>query len=108
MPTRAVQVKGTPEFIKMYSSFSCSLSGKRPRGWTGQAEAEHHGGEQIQKRQWPPLYVKRDGIQNLWKFNLSRVARLVYTIVSEGNGYSVLVLEAFLNHKEYSKRFGYS
>ena len=65
-------------------------------------------GEQIQKRQWPPSYVKRDGIQNLWKLNLSKVARLVYTIVSDGNGYSVLVLEAFLSHKEYDKRFGYS
>ncbi len=52
--------------------------------------------------------VKRDSVKNLWKMNLSKQARLIYTIFSDSGGYSVLVLEVFLSHKSYNKRFGYS
>ena len=65
-------------------------------------------GEKIPRPQWPPYYVKRYGIDNLWKFNLSKGARLVYTLLSEKGRWIVVVLEAFLTHKEYEKRFGYS
>ena len=65
-------------------------------------------GEKIQKTQWPPIYVKRDGVRNLWKLNLSKQARLIYTVFGDSGGYSVLVLEVFLSHKSYNKRLGYS
>lgn len=108
MPYRAIRVNGTPEFNKMYTSF---LAGSSERILLDEGleklKQNIAVGEKIQKRQWPPLYVKRDGIDNLWKLNLSRAARMIYTVVSDGNGYSVLVLEAFLGHKEYDKRFGY-
>jgi len=64
-------------------------------------------GEKIQRSQWPPLYVRRYGISNLWKFNMSRGARLIYTILSENGRWVVVVFEMFLTHKEYEKRFGY-
>jgi len=40
-------------------------------------------GDKIQRPQWPPYYVRKYGISNLWKFNMSRGARLVYTLLSE-------------------------
>ena len=109
MPTRAVRVIGTPEFNKMYTGLLAHSTGRDLLdAGLDKLKQNIESGEKIQKKQWPPLYIRRDGIQNLWKLNLSKVARLVYTIVSHGNGYSVLVLEAFLSHKEYDKRFGYS
>ncbi len=64
-------------------------------------------GDKIARPQWPPFYVKRYQVSNLWKLNLSRGARLVYTVLSENGRWVVVVLEMFLTHKEYEKRFGY-
>jgi len=51
--------------------------------------------------------LEKYGISNLWKFNMSKGARLVYTLLSESGLWVVVVLEMFLTHKEYEKRFGY-
>ncbi len=64
-------------------------------------------GTKIQKPLWPTYYVRKYGVNNLWKLDLSREARLVYTVLSERGRWVVVVLEAFLSHKEYEKRFGY-
>ncbi len=64
-------------------------------------------GVKIQRPLWPSFYVRRYGVTNLWKLNLSREARLVYTLLNEHGRGIVVVLEAFLTHKEYEKRFGY-
>ena len=39
---------------------------------------------------------------------MSKGSRLVYTLLSENGLWVVVVLEVFLAHKEYEKRFGYS
>lgn len=64
-------------------------------------------GVKIPKPQWPRLYIRRYRINNLWKMDLLRGARLIYTILSEQGRWMVVVLEAFLTHKEYEERFGY-
>lgn len=64
-------------------------------------------GEKVQRSHWPPHYVKKYGVTNLWKFNMSRGARLIYTLLSENGRWVVVVLEMFLTHREYEKRFGY-
>jgi len=38
---------------------------------------------------------------------MSKVARLVYTLLSENGRWVVVALEMFLTHEEYEKRFGY-
>ncbi len=38
---------------------------------------------------------------NLWKMDLSKRARLIYTILSEAGRSILIVLEAFLNYDEY-------
>ena len=40
-------------------------------------------GDKIQRPQWPPYYVGKYSISNLWKFNMSKGSRLIYTLLSE-------------------------
>lgn len=53
-----------------------------------------------------PLSLKRLGIQNLYRVELSNYWRMIYTI--EGNQIEILVFVLNIsNHKEYNKLFGY-
>jgi len=63
-------------------------------------------GQLIEKKKFPKIYVVKYGITNLYKYNLDRSYRLMYTIISDASGLAVVVLE-ILNHKEYERRFGY-
>ena len=63
-------------------------------------------GESIEKKKSPKIYIQKYDITSLYKYNLDKSHRLIYTIVADSPGVSVVVLE-ILNHKEYEKRFGY-
>ena len=69
-------------------------------------EENMFAGQLIEKKKFPKLYIQRYGINNLYKYNLDRATRLIYTLVADKLGIAVVVLE-ILNHKEYEKRFGY-
>lgn len=60
-------------------------------------------GIQIQKRLIPKEYGP---LNNLWKYNLPKGWRIVYTIYKEEAIIVSVILEWF-NHKEYEKRFNY-
>ena len=64
-------------------------------------------GQLIEKKKFPKVYVQKYGIKNLYKYNLDKSKRLIYTLVADESGIAVVVLE-ILNHKEYEKRFGYN
>jgi len=64
-------------------------------------------GEKIEKRLIPKYYVDKYGVNNLFRLRLDRARRLVYTIVADEEGVKVAVLEVFLDHKSYGRRFGY-
>ncbi len=63
-------------------------------------------GIQIRKRLIPKEYVRRFGIDNLWKYNLSADWRLLYTVKRDKVTVLSIILE-WLPHKEYEKRFRY-
>jgi len=63
-------------------------------------------GEKIEKKRFPKYYVRKYGVNSLFKLNLDSKTRLVYTLVADREGVAVVVLE-ILNHIEYNKRFGY-
>ena len=63
-------------------------------------------GERIEKKKFPKYYVQKYGINNLYKYNLDAANRLIYTLVTDELGITVVVL-GILSHKEYEKRFGY-
>ena len=60
----------------------------------------------IQKKIWPKIYIKKYGINNLWKYNLPDGWRIIYTIKTNEVMILNIILE-WLNHKEYEKRFRY-
>ncbi len=63
-------------------------------------------GERIEKIKFPKHYIRKYGLSNLYKLNLNSRHRLIYTLVSDDLGISVVILE-ILDHKEYCRRFGY-
>ena len=63
-------------------------------------------GVQVPKRQIPEIYRQRyPPIKNLWKYNLSRSWRLMYTVASDGDTIAVII--EWLDHTGYDRRFGY-
>jgi hypothetical protein len=65
-------------------------------------------GESIQKGQIPKYYVKTYGLNNLCVMELDSSKRLTYTLLSNGIGVGVYIIEVFLNHRDYDRRFGYT
>ena len=63
-------------------------------------------GNQIFKKSIPKIYIKKYGVDNLWRMELPNRWRLIYTIT--GNKIEIInfVLDIF-NHKKYDKIFGY-
>lgn len=63
-------------------------------------------GIRIPRPLWPREYVRTYHITNLWKYDLPRGWRLIYTL--EGNEVEIIsiILEWF-NHKDYEKKFHY-
>jgi hypothetical protein len=62
-------------------------------------------GIQIPKRTIQKEYTDK-GVKNLWKYDLPRGWRLIYSIVNEELVVVSIILE-WLDHKEYEKRFKY-
>jgi hypothetical protein len=63
-------------------------------------------GERIERKKYPRYYVRKYGVNNLYKFNLDSSTRLIYTLVADETGVAVVILEV-LDHKKYGERFGY-
>jgi Txe/YoeB family toxin of Txe-Axe toxin-antitoxin module len=63
-------------------------------------------GTQIQKRLIPKIYIERYQIDNLWKYDLPKGWRLIYTIANNEINVLSIILEWF-DHKEYERRFCY-
>ena len=63
-------------------------------------------GIQIPKRLIPKAYITKYGVKNVWKYDLPKAWRLIYSIVNDEIVVVSLVLE-WLDHKDYEKRFKY-
>ncbi len=64
-------------------------------------------GVKVPSAVWPAIYVKKYGIDNLRKCNLTSAWRLVYTLDGSDIEIVSVILEWFDSHKKYEKRFGY-
>ena len=60
----------------------------------------------ISKRLIPKIYIKKYGINNLWKYNLPGAWRLLYSVTGNKVSIIAIILE-WLSHKEYERRFKY-
>jgi len=72
----------------------------------GDLEKDACCGLQIRKGLIPKEYVRKYGINNLWKYNLPDGWRLIYSIGADDAGVLSIVLE-WMDHKNYERRFGY-
>ena len=63
-------------------------------------------GIQIQKRLIPKIYIEKYKIDNLWKYDLPKGWRLIYSVVNGEIQILSIILE-WMSHKDYEKRFGY-
>ncbi len=63
-------------------------------------------GIQIPKKLIPKEYASKYSVKNLWKYDLPKGWRLIYSIVNDDIVVVSLILEWF-DHKEYERRFRY-
>ena len=63
-------------------------------------------GIQIPKKLIPKYYIQKYNVKNLWKYDLPKGWRLLYSIMDDEIVVVCLILE-WLNHTDYEKRFKY-
>jgi len=64
-------------------------------------------GIQVPKRLIPKNYVQKYGINNLWKYDLPKGWRLLYTVTPENEVELISAILEWFNHKDYEKRMNY-
>ena len=65
-------------------------------------------GDCIEKNKIPRYYKDLYGVNNLYRFQLSGEMRACYKLQKVEAGICAVILELFMDHKEYEGRFGYS
>jgi Txe/YoeB family toxin of Txe-Axe toxin-antitoxin module len=63
-------------------------------------------GIQIPKKLIPKIYIDKYKIDNLWKYDLPKGWRLIYSVVYDGVCIISILLE-WMDHKNYERRFNY-
>ena len=63
-------------------------------------------GIRIPKRLIPKVYIDKYGIDNLWKYDLPRSWRLIYSVANDGICVLSIILE-WVDHKNYERKFNY-
>lgn len=63
-------------------------------------------GIHIPRKLTPKKYTKNYQVTNLWKYDLPKSWRLIYTIESDEVKIISIILE-WMTHKEYDRLFGY-
>lgn len=64
-------------------------------------------GIHVSKKLIPKEYIKEYKINNLWKLNMSKGWRLLYTIAPDGEVEIISAILDWLKHKDYEKKMKY-
>ncbi len=64
-------------------------------------------GIQVPKRLFPKEYIRKYGINNLWKYDLPKGWRLLYTIAQDNEVELISAILEWFDHKNYERRMGY-
>ncbi len=64
-------------------------------------------GIQVPKKLIPKEYVQKYGINNLWKYDLPKGWRLLYTVTADNEVELISAILEWFNHKEYERKFKY-
>jgi len=65
-------------------------------------------GDCIEKNRIPRYYRDLYGVNNLYRYQFSGGMRACYTLQRVEAGICAVILELFMDHKAYDRRFGYS
>lgn len=63
-------------------------------------------GIRIQKKLIPNIYIEKYHIDNLWKYDLPKGWRLIYSVANGQICILSIILE-WMSHKDYERRFKY-
>jgi hypothetical protein len=63
-------------------------------------------GIQVPKKLIPKVYIATYGIDNLWKYDMPKGWRLLYSVANSEVSIISIILE-WMDHKDYEKRFKY-
>lgn len=91
------RLKNSTEFKQLYNHIKRALKDIKEAPDCGIA---------ISKKLIPKIYIKKYGINNLFKYDLPAGWRLLYSL-EEGKIEIMAIILEWLNHKNYEKRFGY-
>lgn len=64
-------------------------------------------GIQIPKRLIPKEYIRKYGINNLWKYDMPDGWRLIYSITTPNKVEILAVILEWFSHPEYERKFHY-
>lgn len=64
-------------------------------------------GIQVPKRIIPKEYIQKYNINNLWKYDLPRGWRLMYTVTTDNEVELISAILEWFDHKGYERRFKY-
>ena len=63
-------------------------------------------GTHVQKDRIPKEYIREYDVENIWKVDLARAWRMIYTIRGSEVDIIALILDV-MDHRDYEKKFGY-
>lgn len=72
----------------------------------GDLKINAHSGIQIPKKLIPKPYIEKYNITNLWKYDLPKGWRPLYSVGTDGIEIISIILE-WMDHKEYERMFNY-
>lgn len=72
----------------------------------GDLEENAFCGIQVKKKLIPKVYIEKYKIDNIWKYDLPKGWRLIYSVANDEVQILSIILEWF-NHKNYEKKFRY-
>jgi len=64
-------------------------------------------GISVPKRLIPKEYIQKYRVNNLWKYNLIKGWRLIYTITADNEVELISAILEWFDHKGYERRFKY-
>ena len=64
-------------------------------------------GIQVPKRLIPKIYIQKYKINNLWKYDLPKGWRLLYTVTAKNEVELISAILEWFNHKGYERKFKY-
>jgi mRNA-degrading endonuclease RelE of RelBE toxin-antitoxin system len=102
-----ITVSGSVEFTKFYKSLGKTDPLKIQLDETMDLlKKDPTIGNRIKTNLWPKKYMRKFGINNLYRYRVGTNWRVIYTILGKSDGLVCVILD-MLDHKNYDILFGY-